>query len=424
MVRNSLFLKVYLTLLASLAVVAFTSAFFVRLGQDELDRGWGGRRDKFIATMLPLTDDPAMLKITLERLADAFAADLALYNPHEQLIASAGEPFKFDAPGSRQSHDGKRPFAIRLADGRVIQARMPLGPGGRNPLGYLAVIAGVIGLAAYPVVRHLTRRLERLRRGVEIWGAGELGTRVAASGSDEVAAVARSFNIAADRIERLVDAHRSLLANASHELRSPLARLRMAIDLYERSADQATKREIVQSLSELDSLVEEILLASRLDHVQKLDHVEAVDMLALAAEEGARNDVAVSGSTAMISGDVRLLRRLVRNLMQNALCHGAPPVIAEVETDGAIVRLCVKDHGEGIPDGEGTRVFEPFYRPTGRSESKGGWGLGLSLVRQIATHHRGSVRYERVPEGGACFIVEFPASSVDPPVARPTPTSG
>src|SRR5207247_9222060 len=127
---------------------------------------------------------------------------------------------------------------------------------GRNPIAYLAMIAAVIGLAAYPVVRHLTRRLERLRLGVEAWGSGALVTRVADSGGDEVAAVAKSFNRAAGQIEQLVASHRALLANASHELRSPLARLRIAIDLYEQAPDPARKSEIVRNLGELDTLVE------------------------------------------------------------------------------------------------------------------------------------------------------------------------
>src|SRR5690606_8440743 len=134
-------------------------------------------------------------------------------------------------------------------------------------------------------------RLERLRQGVERWGEGDLALRVPAEGRDEVAAVARSFNRAAGRIEGLIAAHRSLLANASHELRSPLARLRMAIDLYEEDASQARRDEIVRNLAELDELVEEILLASRLDHADRLDLAEEVDLLALTAEEGARHGV-------------------------------------------------------------------------------------------------------------------------------------
>ena len=406
--RNSLFLKIYLTLLASLMVVALLGGLFVRRGQDEDDRGWGNRRTRFITGMFPPGDDPATLGKVVTRLSDAFDADISVYAPDGRLIASAGKPFPADILETPPRRNW--PIVTRLDDGRSVAARLkiPFGPGRRSPLAYLAMIAAVIGAAAYPVVRHLTRRLERLRQGVDQWGDGALGLRVPVTGNDEVAAVSRSFNAAADRIEHLVAAHRTLLANASHELRSPLARLRMAIDLYERSPEERMKQEILQSLTELDSLVEEILLASRLDHVQKLDHAEPVDLLALAAEEGARYGVEVTGASATLSGDRKLLTRLVRNLMQNALRHGAPPVTAEVEKDGSSIRLRVSDHGRGIPDAEQERVFEPFYRPAGRAESAGSWGLGLALVRQIATHHGATVRYEARPQGGACFVVEFP----------------
>ncbi|HWK68736.1 MAG TPA: ATP-binding protein [Rhizobiaceae bacterium] len=406
--RGSLFLKVYLTLLASLALVALASGVFMHVGRDE-DEGWGARRERFIAAMLPADADPPSLQATLTRLAQALDADLAVYSAGRQLVASAGDPLPADILERPRRH-GPDFRVVELSDGRTVAARMHQPwRAGRNPIAYLALVATLIGLAAYPVVRHLTRRLERLRRGVDSWGSGALATRVADEGSDEVAAVARSFNKAADHIERLLAAHRSLLANASHELRSPLARLRMAIDLYEETTDRDTKDEIIRNLGELDGLVEEILLASRLDHLEQLDHSEPVDLLGLAAEEGARSGVAVSGEPAIVSGDPRLLARLVRNLVQNALRHGAPPVEIEVGKAGGKVLVSVHDHGRGIPPDERARLFEPFYRPSGRPESSGGWGLGLSLVRQIAGHHGASVRYEAPPEGGALFVVEFPA---------------
>lgn len=413
--RNSLFLKIYMTLLASLAVVAVLSAVFVRLGQDEQDTGWRERRDHFVAAMLPPDAPTAETQLVLERLAAAIEGEVILLGPDGVPIASASR-----LPPPDRGRDGRRwrdredfPLELRLPDGRllVVRTRMPFGPVGRSPLLYMALIAAAIGLAAYPVVRHLTRRLERLRRGVETWGEGKLSTRVDDGGSDEIAAVAQTFNKAASQIERMLEAHRSLLANASHELRSPLARLRMAIDLFQETGNEKTRDEIVRNLAELDSLVEEILLASRLDHVDGLDHKESVDLLAVVAEEGVRSGVAVDGVSATVRGDPRLLLRLVRNLMQNALRHGAPPVEARVERAGDTVRLSVRDHGAGVPEGEGERVFEAFYRPSGRSESAGGWGLGLSLVRQIARHHGASVRYERPADGGAQFVVEFPATS-------------
>lgn len=414
--RGSLFLKIYMTLLASLAVVAIVSAVFVRFGQDEQDTGWRERRDHFVAAMLPPDAPLAETRLVLERFAAAIEGEVVLIGRDGVPIAGAGyrsppDPGRDGRRAQRQRDDGF--LEMRLPDGRVlaVRTRMPFGPVGRSPLLYMALIAAAIGLAAYPVVRHLTRRLERLRRGVETWGGGRLSTRVDDGGSDEIAAVAQTFNKAATQIERMLEAHRALLANASHELRSPLARLRMAIDLFEQTGDVRTRDEIVRNLAELDSLVEEILLASRLDHVDGLEQKELVDLLAVVAEEGVRSGVSVDGTSAFVEGDPRLLGRLVRNLMQNALRHGAPPVEARVEREGGKVRLSVRDHGAGIPAVEAKRVFEAFYRPSGRSESAGGWGLGLSLVRQIAAHHGGAVRYENPPDGGARFVVEFPAAT-------------
>lgn len=415
LLRGNLFVKIYLTLLASLAAVAVASAIFVRIGMDEQETGWHGRRDAVVAAMIPAGEDSASLQKTVDRLSRALDADIAVYDPQGRLIVGAGRPFPDDMLTSRWRREGNfHTMFTKLPDGRSVVARMPpLGPGGRNPIAYLTMIAAVIGLAAYPVVRHLTRRLERLRRGVEAWGSGALVTRVADSGNDEVAAVAKSFNQAAGHIERLIASHRALLANASHELRSPLARLRMAIDLYEQAPDAGRKAEIVRNLAELDALVEEILLASRLDHVGQLDYAEAVDLLALATEEGSRHDIEVSGTVATVKGDAKLLGRLVRNLMQNALRHGAPPVIVTVSREEDRVQLRVRDHGPGIPESERQRVFEPFYRPSGRSEASGGWGLGLALVRQIAEHHGATARYETPPDGGACFVVTFPAQAIN-----------
>jgi two-component system, OmpR family, sensor kinase len=412
--RNSLFIKIYLTVLASLAVVAIASAIFVRVNHDRDFAGWSGRRDAFIAAMLPAGADPVELQATVERLSAAFEADISVYGPGGRMLASAGRPVPPHEFRRRMGMRGDGHMLVtELPDGRIVAARLraPPGPAGRNPLAYLAMIAAAIGLAAYPVVRHLTRRLERLRHGVDRWGEGRLDTRVAIGGSDEVAAVAKSFNRAAEQIERLLEAHRSLLANASHELRSPLARLRMAIDLDAGKQEGPVREEIVRNLAELDALVEEILLASRLDHIEKLELAEPVDLLALVAEEGARSGMAVSGEPASVMGDPKLLTRLVRNLMQNALRHGGPPVTAHVATEDGKVVLRVRDHGPGLPEGTGDRVFEPFFRPEGRSETAGGWGLGLSLVRQIAEHHGATVRHETPADGGACFVVVFPAEA-------------
>src|ERR1019366_4717667 len=138
----------------------------------------------------------------------------------------------------------------------------------RAPLGLIAAlifIALAVGIGAFPIVRRLTARLERLQSSVEALGAGQLSTRVAVEGHDEVARLAASFNRSAERIEALVDAQKSLLANASHELRSPLARIRMAVELMRTGSQADMGEELTRNIAELDQLIDEILLASRLD---------------------------------------------------------------------------------------------------------------------------------------------------------------
>src|SRR5262249_33054108 len=135
----------------------------------------------------------------------------------------------------------------------------------------LALLALAVAVGAYPVVRRLTARLERLQAGVEALRAGDLAARGKVEGHDEGARLARSFNGAAARIEELVGAHKSLLANASHELRTPLARIRMAVELMKEHADPKRKRDLAIDIAELDLLIDEILLASRLEAVKELD---------------------------------------------------------------------------------------------------------------------------------------------------------
>jgi len=243
-------------------------------------------------------------------------------------------------------------------------------------------------------------RLERLQAGVESLGAGELSARVRVEGSDEVAQLAESFNRAAGRIEELVGAHKSLLANASHELRTPLARIRIAVELMKENADPKRKAELEQDIAELDALIDEILLASRLGALKGLETDEPVDLLALAAEECARYDnAALDGQSVTVRGDPRLLRRMIRNLLENAKRHGAPPVEVRVSLAAESAELSVCDGGAGIPESARERVFEPFHRAgVGR-----GTGLGLALVRQIARRHGGDAHSR-----GSCSIVTLP----------------
>lgn len=417
-----LFWRIYLTLLASLALVAILGGVLWRLIDEPVPRPALDLAGRLAGIALPdATASEGVQQAALGRLAEAVGGDLTLLDIGGRMVAAVGEPLAPPPPreGARFFRFGHRPvFAVTLPDGRLLLARIPRPP--REPIGRLVRALGVvviaIGLAAFPVVRRLTRRLDRLRAGAAAWGGGALSTRVPVDGRDEIAAVARTFNEAAAEIERLMESHKTLLANASHELRSPLARLRMGIEMYETTPTAALKAELVRNLGELDALVEEILLASRLDRLDELERRERIDLLALAAEVAAGSGIAVEGRSVEIEGDWRLLHRMVRNLLENARKHGLPPVRVEVN-DGpsAAVRLAVRDRGVIADTG---RVFEPFYRGTGAAESAGGWGLGLALVRQIAERHGGTVRCESGPERGTAFIVELPVAQPAAPAIR------
>lgn len=291
----------------------------------------------------------------------------------------------------------------------------------RPPYGFFWML-GLMGLATalalYPVVRHLTKRLEGLQQGVQRWGAGDLSVRMPESGDDEVADLSRRFNAAAERIQSLMAAQKSLLANASHELRSPLARIRMGLELMDApAASEAvrghTRTEILRNMAELDQLIDEILLASRLDaHEADIGSVEAVDLVGLCAEEcarlGARLDVPEGLASLEVQGVSKLLRRMVRNLLENAMRYGmsAGPqndVVLSLSRENGSPLLRVCDRGPGVPPEYRERIFEPFFRLPGASERAGSVGLGLSLVRSIAGRHGAQVRCADRSGGGACF---------------------
>ncbi|HPY42358.1 MAG TPA: ATP-binding protein [Thiolinea sp.] len=276
---------------------------------------------------------------------------------------------------------------------------------------FLLLTAFIVSLGAYPIAKRLTYRLEALKQGVEALGAGQLATRVPVEGCDEVAILAASFNQSAERIQALLASHRQLLANASHELRSPLARMQMSLAMLAEQQDLEQSIQVQtlrQDMQELNQLVEEILLASRLDTLEIPVEQKTVDLSALLAEECARLNVDCEAEALEISGDERLLRRLIRNLLENAVRHGGGQVEACLASQTQQLSLQVLDRGTGIAAEAQAHIFEPFYRPAGHGESQGGWGLGLSLVKQIATRHGGAVTCNARAGGGTVFEVLLP----------------
>lgn len=415
-----LYLRFYLALIASLFLFVIATAALWHFTGDSAEQA-GVTLGRLVQNILPPAAAPAADQQTaLGRLAEGLKGNVTLFDPSGTAVAAIGRPMPF--PGERH-HDAVGMFRwdhapisyVRLNDGRWLVASVPMGDARARAAFHLMLVllAAAIGVAAFPIVRQISRRLERLQQGVELLGAGDLAARVAVEGHDEVARLATSFNRAATQIEQLVNSHKSLLANTSHELRTPLARIRLAVELMQDSVDAERKQGLEHDIAELDRLVDEILLASRLDSVAAIADDE-LDLLALAAEECARYDEAqLEGSVTPLRGDARLLRRLLSNLLENARRHGAPPTRLRITADAGTATLTVEDAGPGVPAAEFDKVFEPFYRPAS-SRNAAGTGLGLALVRQIARRHGGDARCIVLDEsvGGArsAFVITLPRS--------------
>ena len=351
------------------------------------------------------------------------AREIVLRDGNGQVLAQGlgirrpGDPsegLRFDIAGA----DGQS-FSLQMAPrGQRGERPPPHGPAAfwLRPFGFLWMLALVgiaVALGVFPIIRRLLKRLEHLQRSVQRFGEGDLATRVPVQGNDELADLSRQFNASAERIEALMASQKSLLANASHELRSPLTRIRMGMELM--SGEQpspASRAEILRNVNELDQLVDEILLASRLDSREvDVGTEESVDLIGLCAEECARIDAELQLQDLAeleVPGVAKLLRRAVRNLLENARRYSHGEITLELAHVDGQAEIRVDDRGPGVPADQRERIFEKFYRLPGASERSGGVGLGLALVRSIAERHDGSVRCEAREGGGARFVLRLP----------------
>ncbi len=484
--HQRLYLRIWLAVVAAVAVLALVASALWQIESDreraERERERAERPGREIIIRNQAGEILGQAPLRVSRLPGQGAEFLVPMRDGTQLYIQLPRPVRppEGRPSEGRSTDA-RPSEGRPPESRFPEGRPPEGfsPDGRssssrmNPPGMmrlpfnfawmLALVALAVAVGTYPIVRRLTKRLEAVQQGVERWGDGDLSTRLPETGQDEVAFLAQRFNHSAQQIQTLLTdqktllesqkallaSQKSLLANASHELRSPLARIRMGLELMQSVSPQgaadatatAFKTEIARNITELDQLIEEILLASRLD-AQEADMgtVETLDLIGLAAEECARvgaeldvqgpsrPDVAsaaftppnpsnLSGGLAAtaapdpqlkVKGVAKLLRRALRNLLENARRHGAGEVSVSLQnvSGQALIKVC--DRGPGVPQAYQERIFEAFYRLPGASEQGGGVGLGLALVKSIATRHGGSVSCNNRDGGGACFSIQLP----------------
>ncbi len=274
-------------------------------------------------------------------------------------------------------------------------------------------IAGLALLLCYLLAMHLTSPVRQLQRAVERFGRGDLSARVEMiRRRDELGQLAQTFNRMADRIETLLAAERRLLGDISHELRSPLARLSVAVELARsgENRDQALNR-IQKEADRLNELVGELLQVTRVEgdasqmrrETVRFDELVAEVVDDSSIEARARGcELKLQASPVTLQGDPELLRRAVENVVRNAIRyepHGSA-VEVSVGSKDSTASVEVRDHGPGVPPEALPRIFDPFFRvEADRNRSSGGAGLGLAIARRAVDLHKGSVRAENASPG-------------------------
>lgn len=427
--------RIYLHFLAVLLVVGVTTAVVFTLGVRDMVRREMAQRMTHHLAMLAgeRMGDPAALAARMREIHGDLHVDVRVRDASGRVIAEAG-----DAPHMRYA-------AVPIRDpssGAVVgflESSPPRPPGVPRlwrPALVVALALLIVAVATRPLAQRISRPLERLTAAARRLGSGDLSARVpltaeAGRRADEITELTRAFNEMAERVERLVRAEKELLANVSHELRSPLARIRVALELLPRDAEGARRLgDVERDLTELDRLIEDVLTTARLDATGLPAHLGSVDAHALlvALAERARHDPLTAatpvrvadGSPVELTGDEALLRRALWNLVENAAKYGAPPVTLSAAQDGDRVTLAVSDEGQGIAPADRERVFAPFYRGdaarTPGAGARHGVGLGLTLARRIAEVHGGTITIEPTsdtdrPPRGCRVVISIPRTT-------------
>jgi signal transduction histidine kinase len=297
-------------------------------------------------------------------------------------------------------------------------------------------IIGLVVLLCYGFAYHLTSPVRRLRAVVDCFGRGDFSARAPANRKDELGELARSFNQMAGRIQTLLAAERRLLLDISHELRSPLARLGVAVELARSGEDRDHMLDRIQKEADrLNELVAELLQVTRVEadpSMQKTDTVQLDELLAdlvydslLEAKAKDCTLLLKAPVAVVVSGDEELIRRAVENVIRNAIRYAPLGTAVDIQLakfpDAAVVS--VRDYGPGVPEDALSRIFDPFYRvDSDRNRASGGLGLGLAIARRSVQLHKGKLSAQN-GHPGLLVTMEFPISPAEGVAVSPKPSA-
>lgn len=403
------------SLLAAAVIVALVTVAFalVSFGDYVHKPGQAVLRGYAELLVRELPSDPD--QGTLDAFARAKAVEVVIRRGGKTLVA-------YPDDGPRLPSAGFRTIGVEvaLADGGVAVLSWPSFDPDRAHSVFLVVLVALI--VAVLFARHayearLLQPLRWLRQGVESVGEGDIDVVLPiVNERDELGHLARAFNAMARRVRTMLEERERLLADVSHELRSPLTRMKVALELL---PDGEKRRALADSVQTMERLVTTLLERERLNRPNRRSERVPVDLAALASETAATEtrppgvSWAAPDDGAYVLADPAMLRILIGNLIDNAIRFSLPdsrPVVVSVEPDVDGWRLIVADDGVGISPADSERVFKPFVKLDPSRGHGTGYGLGLDLCRRIVEAHEGSIALEPGAGRGCRFVVRLPVS--------------
>jgi len=321
---------------------------------------------------------------------------------------------------------------LHLFSSLVLSTRHEGGGGVDEAHSHFVLLVLLFGLLAMLLMLgfsfYITAPLRRMSRSMDRIAAGDLEHRVRVKGRDEGAAMGRSFNAMAERVRSMIVGQKELMAGVSHELRSPLTRIKLSLELLrEGKGDAGRISEMEADVDELNGMVEELLLASRIDLGASQLTLESQELAPLVDRAWARvSQTATEQKTTLVRDlgegatsvhcNSALVVRALGNLFENAVRYGGSGEIAlRSRRRGDRVELTVRDHGAGVAESDLERLFEPFFRADrSRSRKTGANGLGLMIVRRAVEAHGGEVRAELAEPRGLAVRFDLPATGSPP----------
>lgn len=427
--RRSLFLKLVLIYLGTTVVLMLTVGIFFHLTVDRpqlTETPFGKHLQKYVEHLADELGDPPQRDHAL-RLAQELGVQSHVKTPEGEWATitdfpSEGAFTDGTSDPHRLTRFGRyRDYFFAILDRQEIRYTFlfqneAFKRGNRRTFIWLLTLIGVVLTGSYLVVRWLFRPLSWLNAGVQEITKGNFTYQVPVRSADELGRLTESFNFMAARVSDIVRAREQLLLDVSHELRSPLTRMKVGLEFVK---DATVRAQLQQEARELETMITELLEVERLSSDYGGLQVAETDLVVLIRElvgtyQERQSTIRVVSSPEILSLriDVERVRTALRNVIENALKYSpatGPPVEVRIQRDERAAIVSVRDYGPGIPLEEQAKVFEPFYRvDKSRERTTGGYGLGLSLAKKIMTAHRGDILLTSTPGNGSTFTLQFP----------------